>query len=410
MDNVSSGSGSIGGEPSLFSTTTPFQSGLRLLEMNCFEEAIKAFNQAIEQHPNVLRFYYYRSRAHYEAQNYEEALEDLQVALSRKVSMQRSLYHYGLALYSDILETEDKETLEEFRQVTPGMDLKSYAFFNRGLSYYYAKLPLKAIEAFTSMIRRLSNHAMGYFYRGLSSYMNKNFKLAVNDLERSTELEPSYTSFYNLGLSQLNLGDFEGAIKSFTECIRLDTKDKSSYNNRGMAYRAQGHYALAIADFSVAISLDVHYVQAIFNRARCSIDMKDYSRSIDDLTMCLELSNSEQYYYYRAISYNNIHRCQEAIKDLKLAISMNPKDPNLYDALGDIHLSNKEYELAENNFTKTIELDPLHHEALRKRGIARNRQQKASHLIVDDIWKSYLLSPYSKVIRDRLKYVSLCAI
>ena len=50
-------------------------------------------------------------------------------------------------------------------------------------------------------------------------------------------------------------GNYDQAIKDYSEAIRLKPGDVKAWNNRGIVYRRKGEYDLAIQDFSEAIKL-----------------------------------------------------------------------------------------------------------------------------------------------------------
>ena len=63
-------------------------------------------------------------------------------------------------------------------------------------------------------------------------------------------------AFNNRGLAYYHKGDFESALASLNEAIRLDAKAASGYNNRALVHAARGELDRAIADYSEAIRLD----------------------------------------------------------------------------------------------------------------------------------------------------------
>ena len=63
-------------------------------------------------------------------------------------------------------------------------------------------------------------------------------------------------AFNNSGLAYYHKEDFESALASLNEAIRLDARSASGYNNRALVHMARGDLDLAIADYSEAIRLD----------------------------------------------------------------------------------------------------------------------------------------------------------
>ena len=64
----------------------------------------------------------------------------------------------------------------------------------------------------------------------------------------------------------LDKGDYDQAIKDFSEAIKLDPGFDSAWNNRGLAYARKDNYDQAIKDYSEAIRLKPDYADAWYNR------------------------------------------------------------------------------------------------------------------------------------------------
>ena len=61
-------------------------------------------------------------------------------------------------------------------------------------------------------------------------------------------------------------GDFDLAIRHYTEALRLDPKCAKAYFSRGRAYETKGDQGKAVADYTAAIRLDPKYAEAYGNR------------------------------------------------------------------------------------------------------------------------------------------------
>ena len=59
-----------------------------------------------------------------------------------------------------------------------------------------------------------------------------------------------YKTHFNLGLTYLDLGQYERAIEDFDEAIRLNPQSAIAYNNRGVAYERLGKTREAELDYT----------------------------------------------------------------------------------------------------------------------------------------------------------------
>ena len=97
---------------------------------------------------------------------------------------------------------------------------------------------------------------------------------------------------YNQGKAALNRGDFDAAIRSCTEAIRLDPKYIPAYYTRALAYAKKGDYDKAIADQSEVIRLDPEDFVAYCERAMCYLLKRDYDRAMADCTEAIRIDST----------------------------------------------------------------------------------------------------------------------
>ena len=89
------------------------------------------------------------------------------------------------------------------------------------------------------------------------------------------------TTYYNDGISYLDLGKYDEAIKAFTKAIELDPGTSAIYYNRGTAYFVLEDYQKAIDDYSKAIKLDPSDAWAHSNRGAAYDELGEHRKAID---------------------------------------------------------------------------------------------------------------------------------
>ena len=85
------------------------------------------------------------------------------------------------------------------------------------------------------------------------------------------------------GFGYVMLGNYDGAIVSFTKAIELDSNSVEAYSNRGAAYIDKGSFDAAILDFNKAIKLDPNLAEAYYNRAIAYFYKRDYNKAWSDV-------------------------------------------------------------------------------------------------------------------------------
>jgi tetratricopeptide (TPR) repeat protein len=82
--------------------------------------------------------------------------------------------------------------------------------------------------------------------------------LAVTD-------DPKILSYYNMGNAYADLGDYQNAIDSYRQAIKLDPTLSKPHNNLGLAYAGLGRLAEAEAEFADAVRVKPDYAEAHYN-------------------------------------------------------------------------------------------------------------------------------------------------
>lgn len=62
-------------------------------------------------------------------------------------------------------------------------------------------------------------------------------------------------AFYNRGIAHGKKGEFEGAIKDYSQAIRINLRFTEAFYNRGLSYGKKGVFDKAIKDFKEAYAL-----------------------------------------------------------------------------------------------------------------------------------------------------------
>ena len=68
--------------------------------------------------------------------------------------------------------------------------------------------------------------------------------------------------------------DFYGAIKDYTEALKLDPNLAVSYYNRGQIHYRMGRFSVAIEDLKKAVELDPTFEDACMNLRQSEKDLQ----------------------------------------------------------------------------------------------------------------------------------------
>ena len=107
--------------------------------------------------------------------------------------------------------------------------------------------------------------------------------LKAEEQRKPTEAEARarYSALINQGVTDANSGDYNKAVTTFSEAIKLDPENGIGFGNRGLAYAKKDNFDQAIADFNEAIRLNPNDARAFCNRGIAKLKIKELSGNAD---------------------------------------------------------------------------------------------------------------------------------
>lgn len=138
----------------------------------------------------------------------------------------------------------------------------------------------------------------------------------------------SAEDFVNIGHFQEDCQkDFQTAVSSFTQAIRLNPKGEEAYYHRANAYNKLGNYKAAVADYTEVIKRNTGRFgfssPAYWNRALTYEKLGEKQKAISDWTQVISESvSSAEAYFFRGNTYRDLGDKKSAIADYKAAESL----------------------------------------------------------------------------------------
>ncbi len=270
--------------------------GVRYHEINDYNNAIIAFNKAIEYVPTWHYPYYNLGGSYNQLRQFDTAIEYFDIAISLKP--------------------------DEY----PSYANKGYSLLGKGLTTGSLDLVDNARQLFNKAIDLGSNDPIVYNNLGLVNLVLKDYDKSIEYFEKYIELEPDdYSVYYKLGMVYSETEQYDKAIGLYKKSIENNPSDYKAYVFLGHNYYNQENYAYAI--------------EAYFK---------------------VEEINPGLYTNYNDVAkcFRKLEKYDEALKYYNLAISINPENKYSYTGLGYTYSRIGKTDLAEVSFKKAIELDP----------------------------------------------------
>ncbi len=147
----------------------------------------------------------------------------------------------------------------------------------RWLSLYSLAIAVAvAIGLSVSVAPAWAGEAERYNNEGIAYFNNGNYDAAIASYKEAIRLKPSlYQVHYNLGIVYWMKGHNDSAIASYKEAVRLKPDSYQAHTNLGVSYKMKGQYDAAIASYREAIRLKPDYGAAHNDLAWLWVTSKD---------------------------------------------------------------------------------------------------------------------------------------
>jgi tetratricopeptide (TPR) repeat protein len=195
----------------------------------------------------------------------------------------------------------------------------------------------------------------------------------------------NYSKNHNLNFDQefLALKDslYAFAISIYDNII-LELQDGDHYCNRGLFKKDIGRYQEGLKDFTIAISIDPQEKMNYYNRALVNNDLGLIDSAVSDYTACIQLDSTYgSAYLNRGFIYMENEEYELAIDDFFRSITFSASKIETSYSYNNIGLAYVELEcfpLAIKFVQKSIELNPLNPYAYRNMAIINGRLRNYS--------------------------------
>ena len=349
--------------------------GGQLHRLGRYEEAIKAFDEAIKQNDpkNVYLAWYGKGLALGYLGKYQTAIEALQQAINT-LPKREDLKKF----HSSILQKQSVvyRYLENYEQALSVIN-QAISLVPNNPNYYNEKYVVlsrlkrydEGLAAITQAID-LAPRAAWYFNRGNLYYNLQKYDLALSDWNKAIKINPNYAEAYvNRGNLYSDLQKYDLALSDYSKAIDINRNDAEAYYNRGLLYYNQRKYDLALSDYSKAIDINPNYAEAYNNRGNLYSDLQKYELALADYNQAIRINpNFALAYNNRGNLYSDLQKYDLALSDYNKAIDINRNYAYAYVNRGVLYYNQQKYDLALSDYSKAIEINPNYAYAYINRG------------------------------------------
>ena len=289
-----------------------------------YKEAVRDFTAAIEIDPkdyNILRD---RADVYMILHQYEDALEDR----NKEIDLLKTRYLNPTEFFSpDARQVADKD--KDLLKSGYGI-LLCGEYNQRGYVYFLLDRFQSAIEDFSIVLGSCGKayRYSAYQYRGISYLELKDYKKAIENFEKTIELDSkNWQGYYWLGDTYLDLSNYDEAIKHYDSALKINPKLADAYFNRGAAHAKLKNYRLAMIDWDHAAKLDNKNYLIYYNRGIILFKQSLYKQAIKEFDRAIQINpTADKAYYYRGLNYSGLGNKEKFIADMQIAARLGHKE------------------------------------------------------------------------------------
>ena len=164
-------------------------------------------------------------------------------------------------------------------------------------------------------------------------------------------------AYFNMANARFNNDDLSGALEEINRSINLNPYNSNSYNLRGLIEYQKGNIDSSLKDFTRAITLNPNNKNFFLNRIKILKDKKLNTQLSNDYDKILELDSSQTHILLeRGILNIKLLKYRQALSDLSRYIDSSKNNSLAYRSRGILHLNQGNIEMACLDFDNSLKL------------------------------------------------------
>jgi len=217
--------------------------------------------------------------------------------------------------------------------------------------------PRTAIQQLEPQIKPKTSAAFDFILANLY-FQESDLKNAAKYYNKAIRKFPNFRRAYkNLGLVQVQSGNYKAAVKTISKSMELGDVDGRSYGLLGYGYLTQELYYPAETAYRQAILMNPETLDWKLGLARCLMETQRYEDAIALFDTLIKLNpNRADFWLLQGNAYIGNDSPMAAARNIEIVRRMGKAELTTLTLLGDIYINNDAPELALDAYLDALQL------------------------------------------------------
>jgi len=230
----------------------------------------------------------------------------------------------------------------------------------------------QALSESSQMLERFPNSIILYNIAGASNSGLMQFDDAIESYKQVLKIKPDYAeAYYNMGVALKSKGNPEAAIDSYKQALKIKPNYAEAHNNMGNALTDKGNLEAAIDSYKQALKIKPNYAEAYYNMGVALRNKDDLEGAIDSYKQALKIKpNYVKAHNNMGVALTDKGDPEAAIDSYKQALKIKPDYAEAYYNMGNALKKKGNPEAAIDSYKQALKIKPDYAEAYYNMGVA----------------------------------------
>lgn len=342
--------------------TNFYNQGNTLYELNRYQEAFRAYDQALEIRPNYVEAWKGQGDSLQGLKREEEALE----AYEQAIQLQPDYWAAWMArgeLLAKLMRYS--EAIQAFTKVVENQPDNWQAWEGKGNGEIKLKQYSQAITSYQLVLELNGERTSAWYHQGWALQNLKRYEEAVDSYNQAVDIKPDYPqAWYQRGNALINLQEYDKAIDSYQKALIFQPNFYQAAYSLGITLNQEKQYEQAVIAFEQSLSAKSDNHQAWYHLGWSLHQLQRYADAVAAYEEATKYSrNFYDPWYNRGNALYNLEKYSEAIASYDQALVLEKNRYEAWYSRGNALLKLKQYQNAIASYEQALKYKPNYKEA-----------------------------------------------